>query len=58
MGYTQIGVSFTDDYTPLLEEINIIAKEANVTRSAVIRTILCDALHFTPNNPMLRTGYR
>ena len=56
MKYNHIGIPFTEDYKPLLEEIDAIAKEANVSRSAVVRSILCDAFQFTPKNAIFRIG--
>jgi Ribbon-helix-helix protein, copG family len=56
MKYNHISIPFTEDYAPLIAEIDKIAKEANVSRSAVIRSILCDAFQFTPKNAIFRIG--
>lgn len=50
--YAQIAVPLTKDYAPLVAEIDAMAKECDVSRSAIIRGILCDFFEFTPENAM------
>jgi hypothetical protein len=47
-----IGLQLTEDYAPLIAEIDEIAKKCDTSRSAVIRGVLCDAFGFTPGKAM------
>jgi hypothetical protein len=47
-----IGLQLSEDYAPLIDEIDEIAKECDTSRSAVIRGILCDFFEFTPGKAM------
>jgi hypothetical protein len=47
---TQIAVPLTKDYAPLVAEIDAMARECEVSRSAIIRGILCEFFEFTPDN--------
>jgi hypothetical protein len=49
-----INITFTIDeaYLPLISEIDGIAEECESSRSGVIRGLLCDALQFTPKEPI------
>ena len=47
-----IGLPFTEEYTPLIAEIDEIAKECDTSCGAVIRGILCDVFEFTPSKAM------
>jgi hypothetical protein len=49
---TQIAVPLTKDYAPLVAAIDEMARECEVSRSAIIRGILCDFFEFTPRNAM------
>ena len=44
----KISVCFTDDYDPIVEEINAISKELGISKSFIIRDIICEAFGFTP----------
>lgn len=48
----QIAVPLTKDYAPLVGEIDALAREYDLSRSAIIRGILCDFFEFTPENAM------
>jgi hypothetical protein len=47
-----IGLQLTEDYSPLIAEIDEIAKQCDTSRSAVIRMVLCDVFNFTPGKAM------
>lgn len=47
-----IGLQLTTDYTPLIKEIDAMAQKKGISRSAIVRELLCDAFQFTPGNPI------
>lgn len=49
-----INITFTIDetYLPMISELDEIALQCESSRSGVIRGLLCDALEFTPAEPM------
>ena len=47
-----VGVGFNEEYKPLIEQIDSVADELGISRSFVIREILCEAFNFTPKKEM------
>jgi hypothetical protein len=45
---TIIGVVLNNEYNPLINEINAISNELGISRSAVIRHLLCESVGFEP----------
>lgn len=43
-----LGTNLTEDYYPIIDMIDKIAKETKQSRSNVVRNILCEKLQFTP----------
>jgi hypothetical protein len=48
----QIAVPLTKDYASLVAQIDEMARDCEVSRSAIIRGVLCDFFEFTPENAM------
>jgi hypothetical protein len=46
-----INVAFTPAYGPLIVEIDKACDACGVSRSGLIRSILCDIFEFTPKRP-------
>ncbi len=46
-----INVAFTPAYDPLIVEIDKACEACGVSRSGLIRSILCDIFEFTPKRP-------
>ena len=47
-----IGVAFNDEYKPVTDEINALANELGISRSFILREIICEAFGFTPAKEM------
>jgi hypothetical protein len=46
-----INIAFTPAYDPLIVEIDKACDACGVSRSGLIRSILCDIFEFTPVRP-------
>ncbi len=46
-----INVAFTPEYDPLIVEIDKACDACGISRSGLIRSILCDIFEFTPERP-------
>ncbi len=46
-----INIAFTPEYDPLIEIIDEACDACRISRSGLIRSILCDIFEFTPERP-------
>jgi hypothetical protein len=46
-----ISVAFTPAYDPLLEIIDEACDVCKISRSGLVRSLLCDVFEFTPERP-------
>ena len=46
-----ISVAFTPEYDPLIVEIDKACEACGISRSGLVRSILCDIFEFTPAKP-------
>ena len=46
-----INVAFTPEYDPLIVEIDKACDACGISRSGLIRSLLCDVFEFTPESP-------
>jgi hypothetical protein len=47
-----ISVGFNDEYKPITNEINALAHELGISRSFIVREVICEAFGFTPTKEM------
>lgn len=47
-----IDLQFSNDYKPLIEMIDAVARECKSSRNTVIRNILCHYFEFQPKKAM------
>jgi hypothetical protein len=47
-----ISVGFNDEYKLVTDEINSLANELGISRSFILREIICEAFGFTPTKEM------